>query len=400
MDFLSRQKGLCLKRLHAPKALLSNIGLCNDYLTVLRRGESLAQYLGEKLFINYMEERLNNLLNSSDHPISIHDSEGRAKHVRWAYLLRHLEADQFEEEDGGIYRYSVSGHTIKLPEYTYQMIRCGILQQFLEPWPILEDVQKELDTTDQTFVTALHWYDELSQARERFGTLLHELHKRRDILRSVLRVTAVDRPSKRFLAAAELSNAKSHEMQPIPEDAEGYKLLDTEVHRRDDGQNSLSCQSQATPDLAIRILDESPRVEQLYSLEQLDTVSSHQLVEENNIFSNQHKGQKESPPNRGRYYTQSLNSYSRQISRQKRRNKYAEQELKHATSQPPLSVHHWKSWFHMDMAKLSVVVNTIFRRNLIQMGLLFVKDVLDSRAEVEKIVTRAKNVSPSDESET
>ncbi|BAE66141.1 unnamed protein product [Aspergillus oryzae RIB40] len=100
MDFLSRQKGLCLKRLHAPKALLSNVGLCNDYLTVLRRGESLAQYLGERLFINYMEERLNNLLNSPDHPISIHDSEGRTKHVRWAYLLRHLEPDQFEEEGG------------------------------------------------------------------------------------------------------------------------------------------------------------------------------------------------------------------------------------------------------------------------------------------------------------
>lgn len=163
MDFLSRQKGLCLKRLHAPKALLSNVGLCNDYLTVLRRGESLAQYLGERLFINYMEERLNNLLNSPDHPISIHDSEGRTKHVRWAYLLRHLEPDQFEEEGGGVYRYSVWGHTVKLPEYTYQMIRCGILQQFLEPWPILEDVQKELDTTDQTFAAALHWYDELSQ---------------------------------------------------------------------------------------------------------------------------------------------------------------------------------------------------------------------------------------------
>ncbi|KAB8240423.1 hypothetical protein BDV35DRAFT_398649 [Aspergillus flavus] len=321
MDFLSRQKGLCLKRLHAPKALLSNVGLCNDYLTVLRRGESLAQYLGERLFINYMEERLNNLLNSPDHPISIHDSEGRTKHVRWAYLLRHLEPDQFEEEGGGVYRYSVWGHTVKLPEYTHQMIRCGILQQFLEPWPILEDVQKELDTTDQTFAAALHWYDELSQARERFGTLLHELRKRRDILRSVLRVTAVDKPSKSFLAAAELSNAKSHEMQPLPDDSEGNKLLDTNVNRRGERQNSLSCQSQLPQDLAERILNESPRAKQLYSLEQQGTASSHQLAEENNFFSNQLKSQKANPSNVHRCYMPGFKSYSGKIPRQKRKNK-------------------------------------------------------------------------------
>lgn len=158
-------------------------------------------------------------------------------------------------------------------------------------------------------------------ARERFGTLLHELRKRRDILRSVLRVTAVDRPSKSFLAAAELSDAKSHEMQPIPDDSEGNKLLDTNVNRRGERQNSLSCQSQLPQDLAERILNESPRAKQLYSLDQQGTASSHQLAEENNFFSNQLKSQKANPSNVHRCYMPGFKSYSGKIPRQKRKNK-------------------------------------------------------------------------------
>ena len=131
----------------------------------------------------------------------------------------------------------------------------------------------------------------------------------------------MDRPTKSFLAAAELSNVKSHEMQPIPEDPEGYKILDTNVHRRDEHQNSLSCQSQVPQDLAGRILNESPRVKQLYSLEQQRTISSHQLAEENNFFSNQLKCQKANPSNSRRCYMPGFKSYSGQISRPKRRNK-------------------------------------------------------------------------------
>lgn len=131
----------------------------------------------------------------------------------------------------------------------------------------------------------------------------------------------MDRPSKRFLPTAELSNAKPRETQPIPEDSEGYKLLDSNVHRRDERQNSISCQSHVTQEMTERILNESPRVKQLYSLEQQGTVSSHQLAEENNFFSDQLKSHKENPPNSRRGYTPGFKSYSGQISKSKRRNK-------------------------------------------------------------------------------
>ncbi|KAB8227544.1 uncharacterized protein BDW43DRAFT_316719 [Aspergillus alliaceus] len=198
MDFVSRQKGLRLKRFESPKPLLSNLELCNAYHTVLGRGESLAQYLGENLFCNFLEEKFSNILRSSPHPPKLEYKE-RADGLGWVGLIRHLDPDQLQKNGDGIYRCNVQGHTVEASESVYQMLKSGFLQQFIGG-----DIQKEREITELSIAEASKWYDFALQAVESFGNLLQELDKRSDALHA----TSGDIPFGRPFTTAEPSTTQ------------------------------------------------------------------------------------------------------------------------------------------------------------------------------------------------
>ncbi|KAE8371271.1 hypothetical protein BDV26DRAFT_276445 [Aspergillus bertholletiae] len=157
MDFVNRQRDLRLKRFESPTVLLATLELCNSYLTVLARGESLAQYLGANLFCNFLEEKFSALL-SPNPSFSNQGIEERTKGFGWLNIIRHLDVSQLEDNGDGIYRCSIQGNIVEVSEVGYQMLKSGILQQFIEPWLIKGDIQKELEANEQTIAEASKWY--------------------------------------------------------------------------------------------------------------------------------------------------------------------------------------------------------------------------------------------------
>ncbi|QMW37010.1 hypothetical protein G4B11_000246, partial [Aspergillus flavus] len=185
MDFISCQDGLRLKRFSSPNLLLSSLELCNAYLTVLSRGESLTYYLGEQQSSIFLEERFRTLFCTNPPLLSPWYNQ-RTNILAWIGLLRHLDPKQLQIDADGICRCRIQEHTIELSESAYHMLKSGILQEFIQRWPLWGDPQKEIEITEQSIAEASKWHGFALQAVESFGSLLQELHKNSNTLRAAL----------------------------------------------------------------------------------------------------------------------------------------------------------------------------------------------------------------------
>jgi hypothetical protein len=158
MDFVNRQRGLRLKPFESPTVLLATVELCNSYLAVLARGDSLAQYLGVNLFCNFLEEKFSALLSPNPAFSNQQGIEEQTKGFKWLSLIPQLDLSRLEDNGDGIYRCSIQGNIVEVSEIGYQMLKSGILQQFIEPWIIAGDIHKELEANEQTIAEASKWY--------------------------------------------------------------------------------------------------------------------------------------------------------------------------------------------------------------------------------------------------
>lgn len=157
MDFISCQDGLRLKRFSSPNLLLSSLELCNAYLTVLSRGESLTYYLGEQQSSIFLEERFRTLFCTNPPLLSPWYNQ-RTNILAWIGLLRHLDPKQLQIDADGICRCRIQEHTIEVSESAYHMLKSGILQEFIQRWPLWGDPQKEIEITEQSIAEASKWH--------------------------------------------------------------------------------------------------------------------------------------------------------------------------------------------------------------------------------------------------
>jgi hypothetical protein len=128
---------------------------------LLDDGALLSQYLRAPLISDALDEIISQAF-STPHPHQIQLSSGDERNISisWVDVLRHADLGRIEHNEDDTYRCQVQEMAIRLTQRDYEVIKSGLLQKLIAPWPHPKDLLAESTVIESTIADVSQWNDQ------------------------------------------------------------------------------------------------------------------------------------------------------------------------------------------------------------------------------------------------
>ncbi|KAL4893417.1 hypothetical protein BDV59DRAFT_30818 [Aspergillus ambiguus] len=145
------------------------------YRLALERKEALASHLGAHLLNDSFEDGFRKVFGACKPSlVPPVDREVDVPSPSWVDVLQDVEPSQLQPNANGTQHCLVRGITVALTAPDCDIIRSGLLQKFIEPWPHPQDLQAEIEAVEATIRCLSTWKQNVLQGMSMVASAVAE----------------------------------------------------------------------------------------------------------------------------------------------------------------------------------------------------------------------------------
>lgn len=146
------------------EGVIAHRDLSQRYRLILEQKDALSIYLGTPSRGGDLEDGFSKIF-STRKPTLISSPAGISP-PGWTDVLRNVDPTQLQPDLCGSQRCHIRGAVIDLPSSDSSIIRAGLLQKLLDPWPHPSDLQSEVEVLRSTLDRLSAWKQEVMQGTQ------------------------------------------------------------------------------------------------------------------------------------------------------------------------------------------------------------------------------------------